>query len=206
MAGTAVGPLPLVPMSEVHVDVLAAAAPGPDRPGRSRGSLAVRALLIACVIGIAAMWVYAFVFAPREGVNRIGDRAWSARAEVRCAQAKDELVALADLRTIEDVGEGALAQRAAIVDQTNNILSSMVDDLSATSPTDEKGQEIIPLWLDDYRTYVGNRVAYADQLRAGDGGGFAETEINGSPISGFINDVARQNDMPSCQAPIDLSV
>ena len=193
-------------MSEASVDVSAGADPDPAGPRRTRGSLAVRAVLIVCVIGIAAMWVYAFGFAPREGVNRIGDRAWSEQAEVRCAQAKDELIALADFRAIKDVGEGALAERASIVDQTNEILTSMLDDLSATGPTDEKGQEIIPLWLDDYRTYVGDRVAYADQLRAGDDSAFAENEVEGSPISGFINDVARQNEMPSCQTPIDLSV
>jgi hypothetical protein len=192
-------------MSDVSVDVPPEAASGPDRPRRSRGSLAVRALLIVCVIGIAAMWVYAYGFAPREGVNRIGDRSWSQRAEERCAQAKDQLVGLADFRKIDDVGEGALAERAAIVDRTNAILTSMLDDLSATPPSDEKGQEIIPLWLSDYRTYIGDRVVYADNLRAGDDGAFAESEINGSPISGFINDLARQNNMPSCQTPIDLS-
>ncbi|MGD9705685.1 MAG: hypothetical protein AB7Q42_06965 [Acidimicrobiia bacterium] len=165
----------------------------------------LRALLVVVVALLAAMWVYAFLFAPKEGVNRIGDRAWSERAEVRCADAKEQLVALADMRTIEDVGAGALTEKAAIVDKTNVIITDLLDDLAAVPPTDEKGQEIIPLWLDDYRTYVADRRTYADQLRDGDNSGFAESEVEGSPITGFINDVARQNEMPSCQAPVDLS-
>jgi hypothetical protein len=166
----------------------------------------VRVLLGVVVALLAAMWVYAFLFAPREGANRIGDRTWSERAEVRCAAAKVELLELADFRTIAEVGEGALAEKAAIVDQTNEILAAMLDDLDAVTPADEKGQEIIPLWLGDYRSYLDNRRAYADQLRAGDNSGFAEAEIDGAPISGFINDVARQNEMPSCQTPVDLSL
>jgi hypothetical protein len=173
------------------------------RPPRSRPVL--RALLVVVLGLLAAMWIYAFFFAPKEGVNRIGDREWSARAELRCADAKEQLVALADMRTIEDVGEGALVEKAAIVDKTNVILTAMLDDLAAVAPTDEKGQEIIPLWLDDYRTYVADRRVYADQLRAGENVAFAENAVEGSPITGFINDVARQNDMPSCQAPVDLS-
>jgi hypothetical protein len=165
----------------------------------------LRGLLVVVLALLAAMWIYALFFAPKEGVNRIGDQEWSARAELRCADAKEQLVALADMRTIEDVGEGALAEKAAIVDKTNVILTDMLDDLAAVAPTDEKGQEIIPLWLDDYRTYVADRRVYADQLRAGENRAFAENAVEGSPITGFINDVARQNDMPSCQAPTDLS-
>ena len=173
------------------------------RPPRGRPVL--RALLLVVLALLVAMWVYAFLFAPKEGVNRIGDQEWSDRAELRCAAAKDELIALADMRTIDDVGEGALAEKAAIVDKTNVILADMLDDLAAVEPVDEKGQEIIPLWLDDYRAYVADRRVYADQLREGENRPFAESAVEGAPITGFINDVARQNDMPSCQAPIDLS-
>ncbi|HEY5875273.1 MAG TPA: hypothetical protein VIT64_08235 [Ilumatobacteraceae bacterium] len=173
------------------------------RPPRSRPVL--RVLLVVILALLAAMWIYAFLFAPKEGVNRIGDREWSDRAELRCAAAKDQLVALADMRTIDDVGEGALTEKAAIVDKTNLILTAMLDDLTAVEPTDEKGQEIIPLWLDDYRAYVADRRTYADRLRAGENPPFAESAVEGSPITGFINDVARQNNMPSCQAPVDLS-
>lgn len=174
----------------------------PDRPRR----LWLRILLGVVVALLVAMWVYAFLFAPREGVNRVGDRSWSERGEIRCAAAKVELLALADLRTIEEVGAGALQEKATIVDRTNAILAEMIDDLEATPPTDEKGQRLVPLWIADYRTYLGDREAYADQLRAGDNSPFTETEIDGSPITGYINDFARQNEMKSCQTPIDLTV
>lgn len=176
-----------------------------DRPEAPR-RVWLRILLGVIVALIGAMWVYAFLFAPRDALNRVEDRTWSARAEVRCAAAKQELLALADMRTIEEVGEGALREKAGIVDQTNAILDAMLDDLEATPPSDEKGQDLVPRWIADYRTYLGDRQAYADQLRAGDNSPFAETEVDGSPITGYINDFARQNEMTSCQTPIDLTV
>jgi hypothetical protein len=176
-----------------------------DPEPRAKRNPFVAAVLTVVLGLIAAMWVYAFFFAPREGVNRIEDRAWSERAETVCATAKAQLVGLADFRRISDVGPDALVERADIVAQANAILATMVDELAAVQPSGEKSQTIIPRWLDDYRTYLADRTAYVEQLRAGDGSGFAETEINGSPISNFLGDVARQNEMPSCQAPLDLA-
>ncbi len=155
---------------------------------------------------IAAMWVYAFFFAPDGGINRIGDRAWSQRAEERCAAAGEALFALRDVRTIEEVGSGALAQRAEIVAKTNVILTTMLDTLEADVPSDTKGREIVPKWIADYRTYLADRTDMVARLRAGENVLLNETEVNGSPISNFINDFARQNEMKSCQTPTDLAV
>jgi hypothetical protein len=166
----------------------------------------LQGVLVLVVVLIAAMWVYAFFFAPTEGVNRIGDREWSARGETRCADAKTQLLALADFRPIEDAGPDALTEKAAIVDQTNEILTAMIDDLAADVPSDVKGQEIVPKWIADYRTYLGDRLAHAERLRNGENVALAETEVNGTPISSFINDFARQNEMPGCQTPVDLSL
>ncbi|MFM7410035.1 MAG: hypothetical protein ACKO3L_04445, partial [Actinomycetota bacterium] len=108
-------------------------------------------LIVVCV-GIAAMWVYAFGFASKESVNRIGDPQWQQYAESRCASAKEERIALADMRKVNEVGPEALRERAIIVDKATDTLQRAIDDISAQPIADAKGQAIVPLWLADYRT------------------------------------------------------
>lgn len=177
----------------------------PAEPSARRNPLVIGVLGLAIAF-IAFMWVYAFFFAADDGINRIEDRVWSERAEATCAAAKQSLLDLADYRTLDEVGAGALAQRADIVEQANIILSDMVATLRLDPAVGKKAEQVIPRWLDDYETYLADRVAYVAQLRSGDGSVFAETEINGSPISNFLGDVARQNEMPTCQVPLDLAV
>lgn len=152
------------------------------------------------------MWIYAYFFASEEGINRIGDRTWSARSEVACAAAAEELFALRDVRTIEEAGPNALAERAEIIAKTNVILTTLVDTLEADKPTDAKGLEIVPRWIADYRIYLADRTDMVTRIRSGENVLLNETQINGSPISNFINDFARQNNMKSCQTPTDLAV
>ncbi|MFM7744545.1 MAG: hypothetical protein ACKO8T_02635 [Actinomycetota bacterium] len=162
-------------------------------------------LIVVCV-GIAAMWVYAFGFASKESVNRIGDPQWQQYAESRCASAKEERIALADMRKVNEVGPEALRERALIVDKATDTLQRAIDDISAQPIADAKGRAIVPLWLADYRTYIADRRSYADDLRAGINEPFAETKVEGIPISEKISTFAADNLMKSCGAPIDLSV
>ncbi len=182
-------------------------APAVDAPApRRTGNPLVRGFLALVILALIAMWVYAFGFAPKEGVNIVGDKAWAVRAEQICAEAQVQRTALADYRKLGDAGPNALAQRATIIEKANAILARMLDDLSANMPTDAKGQHVISAWLADYRTYLADRVGYVDTLRrTGDNVPFHETVISGEPISNYLGDVARQNRMTSCQAPLDLA-
>jgi len=166
----------------------------------------VKPLLAFICLGIAAMWVYAFGFASKESVNRIGDTEWQQFAERRCAVAEAERIELADLRKVNEVGPDALRERAVIVDKATDTLERAIDDISARPVADEKGRAIVPLWLADYRTYLADRRSYADDLRAGINEPFAETKVEGIPISEKISTFAADNLMKSCGAPIDLSV
>lgn len=168
--------------------------------------IASRFILSLVVAALAVMWVYALVFASKEAVNKIDDEAWAARAEVRCAAAKQERMALIDLRRFDAPGAGGLVGRAALVDLATDTIERMLVDISETMPTDPKGMAIVPLWLDEYRTYVGDRRAYADQLRRGDNAPFAETAFEGLPLAERLATFAGDNRMPSCAPPIDLSV
>lgn len=166
----------------------------------------VKPLLVTVCVGIAVMWVYAFVFASKESVNRIGDESWQQYAEKRCVAAEQERVELVDMRRLSDVGPDALQQRAAIVDKATDSIERAVDDIAAQPVADEKGQAIVPLWIADYRTYIQDRREYADALRAGKNDPFAETRVDGIPISEKVSTFAADNLMKSCAAPIDLSV
>lgn len=163
-------------------------------------------IVTACVL-IAAMWVYAFGFAPRESINRIGDTEWMARAEARCLVAENERFELENLERMDPNDPIALRAKADIVEVATNSLERAIDDIAADPPSDDKGIAIVPLWIADYRTYIEDRRAFIEELRTADRRPFfAETEIEGVPVSERINKFARENDMRTCQAPYDLSV
>ncbi len=168
--------------------------------------LALTLTLVVVFALIGAMWVYALFFASKEVVNEINDRAWTERAEIICKDAATERIALADFRPITDAGADALLERAKIVDLATDTLDEMLLKLEATKPQDAKGQAIIPLWISDYRKYIGDRRVYADQLRLGSNVPFGESIVMGIPLSEKLSTFAADNYMKSCKPPMDLSI
>ena len=166
----------------------------------------VKAFLVVVCAGIALMWVYAFFFASKESVNKIGDREWQEFAESKCAVAEEERIALADLRKVNEAGPDALHERAAIVDKATDTIERAIDAIAGRPVADAKGRALVPLWIADYRTYITDRREYADNLRAGINEPFAESQVDGIPISEKLSTFAADNRMRSCTAPIDLSV
>ena len=165
-----------------------------------------RSAIVFFVLLTTAMWIYAFVFSPREAVNRIADKEWQQRAEEICSKANDERGKLADYRLISSAGKDALSQRADIVEEATTILARMVDEIALVSPGDAKGKALVQLWIADYRTYLNDRLDYVSELRSGQNEPFSETMTEGLPLSEKISTFAADNRMPSCKAPIDLSV
>ena len=163
-------------------------------------------ITVACA-GILAMWIYAFGFASRESVNKIGDDAWKARAEAHCQVAEDERFALQDLTAMDPNDQTALKKKADIVEKATDSLEHAIDKIAKDMPSDEKGKALVPMWISDYRTYIENRRAFIETLRSATRRPyFAETEVEGVPISERIGKFARENDMKTCQPPLDLSV
>jgi hypothetical protein len=172
---------------------------------RRARSLGVRIGLGALILLFATFWTWALFFASKEAVNRIDDRAWAERAEQICQDATVERLELADFRLITDGGPELIRERAQIVERSTDIIVQMLDDIVAVTPSDEKGMAIVPLWENDYRTYIQDRYRYADQLReSGENLAFYET-ADGIPISERIETFAGDNDMPSCAPPRDLT-
>ena len=178
------------------------AAPADDAPKR-HGPW--RYVLVGVVVLFAAFWIWALFFASKEAVNKIGDRAWAARAQGICETAEARRMELADLRHVDEGDLAMLAERGDIVDRATDIVERMLDDVTAVQPNDPKGQAIVPDWARDYRTYIQDRREFADDLRAGKNEPFAETAVDGIPISEKLTVFAGDNRMPDCSPPIDLA-
>jgi hypothetical protein len=168
--------------------------------------LAAKTVIGTSIIGLIAMWIYAFGFASKESVNKIGDSTWSARAEDICSKAMTKRLELADLRQISDAGSEALNERATLIDKATDTLDAAIREISAVEPTDAKGKAIVPLWIADYKQLIIDRREYADQLRTGVNISFSETMTEGLPISEKISTFAADNRMSSCKVPMDLSI
>lgn len=165
-----------------------------------------RASIAVAIALMLAMWIYALFFASKEVANEISDQAWTARAELICQDAAKERIALADFRPLTEAGMDALDQRATLVDLATDTLERMLVQLEETTPTDAKGQELIPLWISDYRTYIIDRRSYAEELRLGVNVPFGESILMGIPLSEKIATFAADNAMTSCKPPMDLSI
>lgn len=176
--------------------------PDDVQPGRTW----VKVLLGFVCLGLVGMWVYAFFFASKESVSRVDDLSWSQRAEQICAEANVARGELIDTRRIDEVGEGALAERADIVDQATEIVETMIDDVVAVQPSGVDDKALVETWERFYRQLIQDRRNYTETLRAGDNDPFAETAEDGAPISEWINDFTIANEMQECSAPLDLSI
>lgn len=175
----------------------------PRRPTVHR--VLIRLLLAVVAVGFAAFWIWALLFASREAVNGVGDREWAVRAEAICLSATQDRLALADFRVIDRNDPAMIIERADIIAESNRILEDMLDEVVAVEPSDDKGRGIVPLWEDEYRTYIDDRQTYVEQLReSGENLPFYETEV-GIPISERIETFAVDNEMNSCAPPRDLS-
>jgi hypothetical protein len=101
----------------------------------------------------------------------------------------------------------ALKAKSKLVEAATDALEKAIDLIAADTPSDPKGQELVPRWIADYRTYISDRRAFAIALQnATVRPYFAESEVEGVPISERISKFARENDMKTCQTPYDLSV
>jgi hypothetical protein len=153
------------------------------------------------------MWIYAFGFAPRESFNKINDAAWKVRAQAHCKTAENIRFSFEDLTPMKVDDPQALKTKANLVDAATDALEDAINLIAADKPADAKGQELVPEWIADYRTYISDRRAFAQELRTANiRPYFAESEVQGVPISERISKFARENDMKTCQTPYDLSV
>lgn len=181
-------------------------APQPSN-SRSARTFAIRSLLGLVSVGIAVFWIWALFFPQtKQSIAKLDDEAWTVRAEQICRTANVDRDELSDLRRIDDVGEGALDQRADLIDRATDIIAKMVADIVSVQPSSATDVALVDSWATYYRQWIDDRRIYTEVLRSGDNPPFAESMVDGSPISEYINDFTVANRMKPCSAPTDLAV
>jgi hypothetical protein len=180
---------------------------GDDDGAGGRRWTPVRLLLAMIVVALVGMWVYVLFLAIGPGrqppIDRLDDPAFAEAGEARCAEAVAEVDELPAANTA-----GSAAERAEVVAVANGVFEDMLDDLDGMADLAPAGDQRrrATEWLADWRTYLGDRAAYADALRADPGARLLVSEKpgEGRHITGWIDEFAKANRMPSCVTPTDV--
>jgi hypothetical protein len=175
-------------------------------PGSGWRWTPVRLVLTAIVLGLIAMWGYVLYLAFGPGrqppIDRLDDTAFAEAGEERCAEAVEqvELLPVANEST-------TAAERAEVIAQANAEYADMLDDLDGMvdlAPAGDQRRRATE-WLADWRTYLGDREAFADALRTDPEARLLVSEKpgEGRQITGWIDEFAKANRMDSCVTPTD---
>lgn len=182
--------------------------PAPDEPGADTGWWSpTRALLAVVVLALVAMWLYVIYLAFGPGrqppIDRLEDPAFAEAGEARCA------AALAEVEALPVANEsGSAADRADVLARADAIFADMLDDLDGMvdlAPAGDQRRRATE-WLGDWRTYLGDREAYAAALRTDPDARMlvSEKADEGRQVTGWIDEFAKANRMPSCVTPGDV--
>jgi hypothetical protein len=166
----------------------------------------VRPLLVFVCVLIGAMWVYAFIFAPRSGVYFVTDKSWRTSADRICAVAEQQRLALVDVTQgyISDPTHEQMTQRADIVDRATNLLEGMINDVEALPLAGADDRERVTIFVKYYRVIISDRRAYTARLRTFDLEPYRETLVHGSPVTNTVIDFTTGNGIPHCMPPGEL--
>ena len=166
----------------------------------------VRALLVLICALIAAMWVYAFIFAPRKGVYFVTDKNWRASADRICARAEQQRLALVDTAEgyITNPTHEQMLQRADVVDRATDTIEGMLNDVAALPLTSSDDRERVTIFMKYYRVIISDRRAYTARLRAFELEPYRESLVNGSPVTNTVIDFTTGNAIPHCMPPGEL--
>lgn len=162
-------------------------------------------ILLALLCGVLLIfWAYAIFFFSPNKQNVIGDKDWSKWAQENCLATQEDRNQLADYTRIDNDPK-ALNKRATLVEKATDGLEALIATLDSRTPSDAKGAAIVPDWIADYRTYIGDRRDYIQELRSGKNVVFAETAVEGVPISERLTTFADDNLMSACAPPTDVA-
>ncbi len=154
---------------------------------------------IAVVALFAVFWIGATIWFFGDGnPDRLQNREWVADAEARCAEARDALDRMPQARDAVSMDE-----RAGQIETSTAVLAEMTADLAASAPGGEDGK-LVGLWLGSWETYLNDRLAHAEALRAGEDRQFRVSVERGEGVDALLDAFADRNRMPSCGDPLDI--
>ena len=161
-----------------------------------------RVVVVIVVVALVAMWAYVLYLAFGPGrqppPDRLADPAFGRQAQATCEAALADVAALPPAVQAESAVE-----RADIVAQANARFATMLDEIEPLAPGGEDG-EIVAAWIADWRTYLGDREAYADALRTDPEARLYVTAKDREQVTEYIDAFAADNRMPACGTPIDV--
>lgn len=176
--------------------------PSESVEGERAPSMVWRAVAVAAALVMVLFWLWIFTGGPRKAnPDRLDDRAFVERAEVRCARL------LTDLEALQPASEATSApDRAATLERANVLVADMVDDLEADAPISGDDRTSLDGWFRDWNSYLDDRRTYADALRVDPDAQLRVTENTdlGDGVDKTIEIFADVNDMPSCATPGDV--
>ena len=182
------------------------AAPADGDGPALRGSRLGRIVVVVAVAALVSMWGYVLYLAFGPGrqppIDRLDDPAFAVAAEERCAAALEEIDRLPVASAMDTA-----AQRADVLERANTVYATMLDDLEELETLAPAGDQRrrASEWLADWRTYLGDRERYIDALRDDAVARLLVSEKpgEGRQITGWIDEFANANRMPSCVSPTD---
>ena len=151
---------------------------------------------------MAALWLWAwFGPADRHPPGVLADRTFPEQAQQICTRTAGVIAALPPAYASPNA-----TARAGVIDRANAALGDMLDQLDAIAPPDQgRDGTMIHQWLTDFRTYLGDRVTYANALREDPNAHMLVTEKAGQQITEPIRFFATYNHMDQCVPPGDLA-
>jgi hypothetical protein len=177
-----------------------------DSASVGRGSRLGRTVVLIVVCALLSMWGYVLYLAFGPGrqppIDRLDDPAFAEAAEQRCAATLEEV----DRLPVASASQTA-AERADVLARANAAYAGMLDDLDGLDTLAPAGDQRrrADEWLGDWRTYLGDREKYAEALRTDPDARLLVSAKagEGQQITGWIDEFARANRMPSCVSPTD---
>jgi hypothetical protein len=165
-----------------------------------------RTAVLIVVCALLSMWGYVLYLAFGPGrqppIDRLDDPAFAEAAEQRCAATLEEV----DRLPVASASQAA-PERADVLARANAAYAAMLDDLDDLDTLAPAGDQRrrADEWLGDWRTYLGDREKYAEALRTDPDARLLVSAKagEGQQITGWIDEFARANRMPSCVSPTD---
>lgn len=159
-----------------------------------------RSLVVATVLAMTIMWIYALAMDGRiKPEGYLSDHAFADAAEPICKTARADLATLPPAHLAKDPDD-----RAEVIETATNRLTRMLDDLREVVPHTADAKWI-DQWLDDWNIHIADRRDFVNRLREhGRSEEFLETTKYGTQISKSLNHYTEINHMESCGLPGDV--